>query len=646
MKAKYLILGALALTLVACEKDFFETESPSAMDEAVFKSADLTEQAIGAIYNTFGEDKSFRNRLCGGYVALNTDIEHASKTEEAEYAAYNMTGGTGNLSTSNGKDPWAYLNSAVERANVVVDGIRQHSDTTDATFKYLLGEALTLRAFCYLEMVKLWGDVPASFESFNGYNSEVLYTKKQDRNVVFEQLRIDLKDAARLMPWSAQCPGNVANYTGRPSKALALGLLARIDLMYAGLAMRPDNFVEGGTRACSVQYNVKDASKRQELYQEAVWACAQIIKQEDYKFKDKFEDVFKDLCADVTDYSKSEWIWALPFLDGARGQVLALTGNKMSTNCAGALINTISFGAGNNNNAKTQAMIEIVPTFYYAYDKADKRRDITILPWTWEFDNGEGTGSSYTEVVFPGVPASDKKLYQKQSNISQLYLGKLRVEWMKRSYSSNEDCIDMPVLRYTDVLLMFAEAAIGSKEGNAPSELYGVSAQECFDKVRARAGLSSKALSFNAIVDERAFEFCGENIRKYDLMRWGLLKDKLEAAQAASYDLQNNAGVYAGRPDSVYFHYVRNDAFAQTGAAYVFDRFVGLDVDAVRPAEFNKEDGWVAKSFFDKEEVPFITADKWYLYKEGTNIDMHQYWPIFDVNIAASNGTLWNDYEY
>ncbi len=557
-----------------------------------------------------------------------------------------MTGGTGNLSTSNGKDPWAYLNSAVERANVVVDGIRQHSDTTDATFKYLLGEALTLRAFCYLEMVKLWGDVPASFESFNGYNSEVLYTKKQDRNVVFEQLRIDLKDAARLMPWSAQCPGNAANYTGRPSKALALGLLARIDLMYAGLAMRPDNFVEGGTRACSIQYNVKDASKRQELYQEAVWACAQIIKQEDYKFKDKFEDVFKDLCADVTDYSKSEWIWALPFLDGARGQVLALTGNKMSTNCAGALINTISFGAGNNNNAKTQAMIEIVPTFYYAYDKADKRRDITILPWTWEFDNGEGTGSSYTEVVFPGVPASDKKLYQKQSNISQLYLGKLRVEWMKRSYSSNEDCIDMPVLRYTDVLLMFAEAAIGSKEGNAPSELYGVSAQECFDKVRARAGLSSKALSFNAIVDERAFEFCGENIRKYDLMRWGLLKDKLEAAQAASYDLQNNAGVYAGRPDSVYFHYVRNDAFAQTGAAYVFDRFVGLDVDAVRPAEFNKEDGWVAKSFFDKEEVPFITADKWYLYKEGTNIDMHQYWPIFDVNIAASNGTLWNDYEY
>ena len=641
---KYFILGALALTLAACEKNFFDTESPSAMDEAVFKSADLTEQAIGAIYNTFGEDKSFRNRLCGGYVALNTDIEHASKSEDAEYAAYNMTGGTGNLSTSNGKDPWAYLNSAIERANVVVDGIRHHSDTTDATFKYLLGEALTLRAFCYLEMVKLWGDVPASFESFNGYNSEVLYTKKQDRNVIYEQLRKDLKEAARLMPWSPNCPGKAANFTGRPSKALALGLLARMDLMYAGLAMRPDVFTEGGTKTCSVQYNVKDADERKALYQEAVWACAQIIKQEDYKFQTNFEDVFKDLCQDVTDYSQSEWIWALPFLDGARGQVLSLTGNKMSERCAGKIINTIFYAAGDKNNAKTQAMIEIVPTFYYLFDKNDKRRDITILPWTWEYDDGSGTSSD--AAAFPGVPASDSKLYQKQSNIGQLYCGKLRVEWMTRSYASNEDGIDMPVLRYADVLLMFAEAAIGSKEGNAPSELYGITAQSCMDKVRTRAGLPSVPVTFDNIVNERAFELCGENIRKYDLMRWGLLKAKLEAAQQAVYDLQNNVGDYEGRPDSVWFHYTRNDQFAQSGAAFVFDKFVGLDKDAVCPAEFSKENGWVAKSFFDKDDVDIINTENWYLYKSGTNIDMHQYWPIFDVNIAASNGTLWNDYEY
>ena len=209
----------------------------------------------------------------------------------------------------------------------------------------------------------------------------------------------------------------------------------------------------------------------------------------------------------------------------------------------------------------------------------------------------------------------------------------------------------MPVLRYTDILLMFAEAAIGSKEGNAPSELYGISAQDCMDKVRARAGVPSVPATFENIVNERAFEFCGENIRKYDLMRWGLLKEKLEKAQADVYDLQNNTGDYAGRPDSVWFHYKQDNTYSQVGNAYVFDEFVGLDVDAVRPAAYSKEDGWVAKSFFTKKNSdetvsPIITTSGWYLYKEGTDIDMHQYWPIFDVNVAASNGTLWNDYAY
>ena len=202
-KVHYILLCAVALVVASCEKDFFETTSPSAMDVSVFKSADMTQQAIGAIYNTFGEDKSFRNRLCGGYVAMNTDIEFCNKGsgQAKESSVYIMSKGTGDLSTSNGKDPWAYLNSAIERANVVVDGIRQYSDTTDAAFRYLLGEALTLRAFCYLEMVKLWGDVPACFTSFDGKNINDLYVKKTDRNVIYEQLRIDLKEAARLMPW-------------------------------------------------------------------------------------------------------------------------------------------------------------------------------------------------------------------------------------------------------------------------------------------------------------------------------------------------------------------------------------------------------------------------------------------------------------
>lgn len=643
-----LVLAASVLLLVSCEKDFFTTDSPSAMDVSVFKSTDLTSQAVNAIYNTFGEDKSFRNRLCGGYVAINTDIEHCSKAEDKDWAVYNTSKGTGDISTSNGKDPWAYLNSAVERANVVVDGIRAYSDTTDATFRYLLGETLTLRAFCYLEMIKLWGDVPACFSSFDGKDLNDLYIDKSDRNVIYDQLRIDLREAARLMPWSASCPGLAANYIGRPSKAVAYGLLARLDLMYAGLAMRPNTFTKGGTSDCSVQYNVKDAELRKELYQEAVWACAQVINQEDYKLNSSFEQVWRDLCSDQTDYSKSEFLWVIPFLDGARGQVLALTGAKFSDKCPGILKNTIDKG-DSKQNTKAQAMIEIVPTFYFKYDKADLRRDVTILPFAWEYDNGSGVSSD--GACFPESTTSEKKLYTKLADASCMHLGKLRVEWMARSYDSNEDCVDMPILRYSDILLMFAEAAIGSKEGNAPSNLYGLSAQDQFDKVRARAGLPSKTLDFQAIVDERAFEFCGENIRKYDLMRWGLLKDYLVQTYKDIADLQAGTGAFAGRSDSIYFTYKKDNSYAQSGNAYVFDKFVGLDLGDTRPAEFDKTQGWVAKAFYvksadDGTETKFLDPSSYKLYEDENTIDAHQYWPIFDVNVNASNGTLWNDYDY
>ncbi len=650
MKAKYIILySVLALALVGCEKNFFDTDSPSAMDESVFKSTYMTAQAVGAIYDTFGEDKSFRNRLCGGYVAINTDIEHSSKSEDKDWATYNTSKGTGDVSTSNGKDPWAYLNSAIERCNVVVEGIRTYSDTTNATFRYLLGETLTLRAFCYLEMIKLWGDVPACFKPFDGKDINDLYVDKADRNVIYEQLRLDLKEAAELMPWSEACPGTAANYTGRPSKALAYGLLARMDMMYAGLAMRPNTFTKGGTKDCSVQYNVKDAGKRKELYQEAVWACAQIIKKEDNKLQDSFEQVWRDLCADKTNYAESEFIWALPFLNGARGQVLALTGLKISEKVPGHLKNTEYKDDTKDGKTKTQAMIEIVPTFYFLYDKADLRRDVTICPFAWEYDNGSGV-SSDAAACFPDTPAKDKKLYQKLADVSSMHLGKLRVEWMVRSYISNEDCVDMPVLRYADILLMFAEAAIGSKEGNKPDNLYGLDAQEQFDKIRTRAGLASKPLTFEAIVDERAFEFCGENIRKYDLMRWGMLKESLENTMKDLADLQAGEGKYAGRCDSVYFTYRKDNSFAQSGDAYVFDKFVGLNLGDSRPAEFDKAQGWVAKAFYVKTSDDGVTEHldpkNYFLYKEGTDIDMHQYWPIFDVNVNASNGTLWNDYLY
>lgn len=650
MKTKLynLVVAASVLLLASCEKDFFDTNSPSAMDVSVFKSAEMVEQTVGGIYNIFGEQNSFRSRLAGGYVAVNTDIEWNGQTsgDKAQCATYNLGKGTGNLSDSNHKDPWSYLNAAIERANVVIDGIQQYSDTTDKTIQYLLGEALTLRSFCYLEMVKLWGDVPAFFKSFDGKDLNELYVMKTDRNVIFEQLRNDLRWAATLMPWSEECPGSARNYTGRPSRATAYGLLARMDLMYAGMALRPNTFTIGGTADCSVQYNIKDAAKRQEVYQEAVWACSEIIKHEDYKLDSSFEDIWRKLCADETDYSKSEFIWALPFLDGARGQVLSICGLKMSTQCPGNMINTIYVGDG-KNDTKIQGMIRLTPTFLWDFEEGDKRMNVTVCPFTWEYDKGNGASTTEPS-VFPSSATEDNKLYQKFSGVKDIYLGKYRIEWMKRTYSANEDGIDMPVLRYADVLLMYAEAAIGSIEGNAPTNLYGLNPQEQFDKVRARAGLSSKPLNMENLMAERAYELCGENIRKYDLMRWNKLGSQLQLTMERLANMDAGTGEFAGRSDSVYFKYKVCDAdFTQNDAqTYVFDEIIGLRKGETRPADFDKKQGWVNKSIYEKDGERYLNPSKYYLYAEGANVDMRHYWPIFEVDINASNGALWNDYGY
>jgi starch-binding outer membrane protein, SusD/RagB family len=109
------------------------------------------------------------------------------------------------------------------------------------------------------------------------------------------------------------------------------------------------------------------------------------------------------------------------------------------------------------------------------------------------------------------------------------------------SESSKGTGINWPLMRYSDVLLMLAEA---ENELNGPTEL----AKECLRKVRSRAfpaeaqeakvnqyvnALGSKEDFFNAVVDERAWEFGGEGLRKFDLGRWNNYGQKIIETKAA-----------------------------------------------------------------------------------------------------------------
>lgn len=639
--SKYIIIALAALSMTAC--DFFESESPSAMDAAaVFSNENNTELAIAAIYEQFGQDKSYRNRLACGYQGMNTDAEFGTKNSgAADYNIYAITPNSSDLSTANGKDPWGYLNSAIERCNNAIEGIEQYGDTTLKSMKYYLGEVYFLRSFCYLELVKLWGDVPARFESI-AKNEDGLTLKKSDRTNVLKQLRIDLKKAAEYMPWSKDCPGTTANYTGRPSKAAALALLARVDLMYAGKGVRPATWQSGP------EFLVSDPSLRAELNTEVMWACAQILNEsaEQGKFQDNYIDIFKKVCSDETNYYNSEIFWEIPFADGSRGQVLQYNTMKMSDAVG---------GLKNNEGGSSNSAVGIVPTLYYDYEDNDARRDVTIARFIWVYDDGTKFNSDTAKInaAFKEKGTDDKILYQKNQLISDWYAGKYRVEWMNRTRTGNDDGVNFPIIRYTDVLLMAAEASIGGIGGDMPTNTYGIDGAACFNKVRARAGVGAKELTMQNIQMERKLEFTGEYIRKYDLMRWGILAETLLAEHDRLERMNKHEGEYAQLQDTIYykFKYVGGEySFTPDIKGFLLDSVYGLKKGELgTPAYYNPENGWVKTSAYSSSSDGRLLAPANYAlfdreYPERLN--GRQYWPIFAVNVGQSNGALWNDYDY
>ena len=651
---KYIAIAAVAVALTGC--DFFDSKSPSAMDAAqVYSNPNSTEQVIAGVYEQFGQDKSFRNRLACGYQGMNTDVEHGNKNSgKADWNIYAMTPTSGDLSTANGKDPWGYLNSAIERCNNIIEGIEQYGDTMPTTdekkkeavarMRYYLGEAYFLRSFCYLQLVQLWGDVPARFTSISK-DEAGMKTKKSDRTNVLKQIRIDLKKSAELMPWSSECPGTAANYTGRPSKGAAYALLARVDLMYAGKGVRPATWKNGP------EFLVSDASLRQELNTEVMWACAQIINNtnEAGKFQTNYEDIFKKICADETNYYNSEVFWEIAFADGSRGQVLQYNCTKMDKAIG---------GLKNNKSGSSNSSVTIVPTLYYDFAESDVRRDVTMARYIWVYDEGKEFNSSVDNVAlaFPGVDvaANEKFLYQKNQMVGDWYANKYRVEWMTRERTGNDDGINFPIIRYADVLLMAAEASIGGIGGDMPTNTYGIDGKDCFDKVRLRAHVGTTDLTMENIQEERKFEFTGEYIRKYDLMRWGILKETLLKAHERLAAMDKHEGEFAGLPDTIYFKYKNvGEEYSYTTGIKGFvidpDSTYGLKKgETGAPATYSKENGWVKTAIYLGSSGRELAIGNYILFdpEYPDRLNGRQYWPLFSVNVGQSEGALWNDYDY
>ncbi|WP_343673727.1 RagB/SusD family nutrient uptake outer membrane protein [Chitinophaga sp.] len=505
----FIILIFFATAFSACKK-YLTIENPSTVSqEAVFTSVSNTNSAVIGVYAMLIGDNGYGNRISCLFPQSADDFKTSgdySADDRRGISTYGASPGNSDL-----PNPFNQLFKGIERANVCIKYIPLSplysggTATEQSQMKKMYGEVLTLRAQFYFEALRNWGDLPAQLVPAADLTD--LYLPRTDKDSIYRQLLDDLAVAAELVPWRTESPDQNLRLT----KGAVKGIRARIALAAGGYSLRTNPHVMAR----------RDDYKK--FYQIAYDECADIMAHpEQHSLNPVYENVFKTLHTATRLDDAHELIFEI----GAYGGN-ASTDSKLGY-YNGLKHNTSSrFGGGGGG-------INVLPTYFYEFDSiGDCRRDVTIN--LFEID-----ASSQKIAVTAGVMTD----------------GKYRRSWTSITGTSQNLAINWPILRFADVLLMYAEA------DNELNEAPSAKAQDALLQVQKRAYAghldrlpeipTDKQGFFNALVHERLLEFGGEGIRKFDLIRWNLLATKLTETRDKLRQFMNGEGRYANVPLYLY----------------------------------------------------------------------------------------------
>ena len=600
LKPFLLILGSIVL-LSGC-KDFLEPDSISTFDtDYVFSNVDDARRGVNAIYVQFGVD-GFRSRLSNN-MAGNTDIEHASgwASSADRYQIWDL-----NALPSNGdlRQFWNAAYTAIRDANIAIEGIEaspalMSSDATIAgQMSQLLGEAYTLRAYWYSMLVFYFGDVPNVREAPKAGID--FFKPREDRNLILAQVIDDMIRVEGGMKWADQVPYGIEQV----NREYTLGLIARIALQRGGYYLTPN-------------LDMTRPGDYLEYYQIARDYSAKLIELKDRPLPTDFRQIFLNQAKFISPVN-NEILFEVPFAIG-NGDV----GWNIGIDVRGGATAAHSYGSGNNYMA-------VPPSYYYSFDTSDRRRDVTVA-------------------MYRITPEFEKEFVSGPMNMSQGKWSRHFLDVPPGASSAKGTGINWPMLRYADVLLMFAEA---ENELNGPT----AAAQDALRRVRQRAFnpadwsekvddyisrvSTSKEAFFEAIVDERAWEFGGEMIRKYELIRWGIYSEKMaetvETLKKMADAAYTGTGEYSDLPDYIYWK------VDESG------NFVVLNPN--RKIAAAPDETWNRQAFLLDLHDDVKTYDEWITRDWANYIDqgprpgvVRYIFPIPQEATTNSQGTLTND---
>ena len=499
----YIALLTLSLGMFPACQDWLSIPSPTQMDnETVFLDIRSAEMAVlGAYASTF--NRTMYYEFGGGSDECISNESNNSRVRQANYI-FNLS----EVSTG----PYSVMYSLIERVNMVIKKLPGYTPANDEEaqkIEMMLGECYALRAFGYLNLIRYYGDVPYTDVPFEDVDE--LYMGRHDRDAIYDACIEDLQTAVGKLPWFSE--GKIAT-PERISKNAAYGLLARVALYAAGYSLRWD--LETYSPSSLKLAQRSDAARIRELYQIASDACEAVINRGENNLVSNFEDVFKNLV-------RSEYNTESMFEFGQYG-----TNSSQTSNTIG-YTNGMTAMRGNSLFGRVFPMQLAAPTFWFDFEEGDTRRNVSI--------------GNY------GIDASDNRVLHPYSAHC---IGKFRVQWKPNASTADlvRD-INWIWLRYSDVLLMYAEAQ--NELNNGPT----TAGTDAFKKVRTRAFGSEDLIGTipsdytgfrNAIIEERKLELAFEGWRKTDLVRFGVLYEVLTETKEKLLDLAHRRGQYASVP--------------------------------------------------------------------------------------------------
>lgn len=385
------------------------------------------------------------------------------------------------------KAAWQELYLGIDNANNLLENA-DNAACDEEIITQIKGEALFLRAYYHFLLTAYWGDVPLKLTSTR--NAEDVHVPRIKSADVYDAIIKDMETSL----------GMVADITklgfgGRVSKQAVKGVLARVCLNAAG--------------------RIPECDTLSYCTQARTWAKS-LMDEKYHSLNKKFDDVFINLMQDR--YDIKECIFEVECYGNSNSDVAKETGTFAS-------YYTAQWSADYSVNDKGETLARgrgymyCTPQLYDMYEDGDRRRDWTISPYIYS-----KTGESFEKRNYPEV---------------------FRFRWpgkFRREYEINlppyswGNSTNYPLLRYSDVLLMFAEADNYINGGTTAESL------EAVNQVRRRAfGLdpnmpapdvdltSMDQKEFLAYLQkERARELAMESHRKLDLLRWGILYETMK----------------------------------------------------------------------------------------------------------------------